>query len=84
MQLLTLPKLAAQSGWPESRIRRMVARHQLAHIRVNGRLLLPQTAIEDYVAQNFVDPNAAELHRSEQKSPRFAPAIKPVAQTSNA
>jgi hypothetical protein len=34
----------------------MVARHQLAHIRVNGRLLLPQTAIEDYVAQNCVEP----------------------------
>jgi hypothetical protein len=26
MQLLTLPKLAARSGWPESRVRRMVAR----------------------------------------------------------
>ncbi len=55
MQLLTLPKLAAQSGWPESRIRRMVARGQLSHIRVNGRLLLPETAIEDYVATHFVD-----------------------------
>jgi len=67
MQLLTLPKLAAQSGWPESRIRRMVARQQLAHIRVNGRLLLPQTAIEDYVAQNFVDPNAADPPQGEGK-----------------
>ncbi len=55
MQLLTLPKLAAQSGWPESRIRRMVARNQLSHIRVNGRLLLPETAIEEYVANHFVD-----------------------------
>lgn len=55
MQLLTLPRLAAQSGWPESRIRRMVARGQLSHIRVNGRLLLPETAIEEYVANHFVD-----------------------------
>ena len=55
MQLLTLPKLAAQGGWPESRIRRMVARGQLSHIRVNGRLLLPETAIEEYVASHFVD-----------------------------
>ena len=60
MQLLTLPKLAAQSGWPESRIRRMVARKQLAHIRVNGRLMLPETAIDDYVARNFVEANGAE------------------------
>ncbi len=58
MQLLTLPKLAAQSGWPESRIRRMVARKQLAHIRVNGRLMLPETAIDDYVAKNFVEANS--------------------------
>lgn len=54
MQLLTLPKLAARSGWPESRVRRMVARGLLSHIRVNGRLLLPETAIEDYVANHFV------------------------------
>lgn len=60
MQLLTLPKLAAQSGWPESRIRRMVARKQLAHIRVNGRLMLPETAIDDYVARNFVEANGTE------------------------
>jgi hypothetical protein len=55
MQLLSLPKLAAESGWPESRIRRMVARGQLSHIRVNGRVLLPETAIEEYVASHFVD-----------------------------
>lgn len=55
MQLLTLPKLAAQSGWPVSRIRRMVARGELSHIRVNGRLLLPETAIEDFVTNHFVD-----------------------------
>jgi hypothetical protein len=54
MQLLTLPKLAARSGWPESCLRRMVAQGLLSHIRVNGRLLLPETAIEDYVANHFV------------------------------
>ncbi len=64
MQLLTLPKLAAQSGWPESRIRRMVARKQLAHIRVNGRLMLPETAIADYVAKHFVDASGPESHRA--------------------
>jgi len=61
MQLLTLPKLAAQSGWPESRIRRMVARGQLSHIRVNGRLLLPTNAIEEYLANHFVDAVARSV-----------------------
>lgn len=36
----------------------MVARKQLAHIRVNGRLMLPETAIDDYVAKNFVEANS--------------------------
>jgi predicted transcriptional regulator len=38
----------------------MVARKQLAHIRVNGRLMLPETAIDDYVARNFVEANGTE------------------------
>lgn len=58
MQFLTLPKLAVHSGWPESRIRRMVAKQMLPHIRINGRVLLPPTAIEEFVAKNFVEPSA--------------------------
>ena len=69
MQLLTLPKLAAQSGWPESRIRRMVARGQLSHIRVNGRLLLPATAIDEYVANHFVALSAAGGSRATDEIP---------------
>jgi hypothetical protein len=60
MQFLTLPKLAERSGWPESRIRRMVANQMLTHIRVNGRVLLPQTAIEDFVARNLVEVSDAD------------------------
>jgi hypothetical protein len=37
----------------------MVARKQLAHIRVNGRLMLPETAIDDYVAKHFVEANGS-------------------------
>jgi hypothetical protein len=55
MQFLTLPKLAAQSGWSICRIRRLVANQELPHIRVNGRLMLPANAIDDYVATHFVD-----------------------------
>lgn len=71
MQLLTLPKLAAQSGWPVSRIRRMVARGQLSHIRVNGRLLLPENAIEDFVAKHFVEPVSPS---AEQVRPQLSPS----------
>ena len=60
MQLLTLPKLAEQSGWPVSRIRRMVERRQLAHVRVGGRVLVPEGAIDDFLAVNFVAPAVTE------------------------
>lgn len=60
MQFLTLPKLAEQSGWSVTRVRRMVANRELPHIRVNGRLLLPANAIDDFVARNIVSP-ASEL-----------------------
>jgi hypothetical protein len=56
MQLLTLPKLAAQSGWSICRIRRLVANQELPHIRVNGRLMLPANAIDEFVAKHFVAP----------------------------
>ncbi len=63
MQFLTLPKLAEQSGWSITRVRRMVANRELPHIRVNGRLLLPANAIDDFVAKNIVSP-ASELRGS--------------------
>ena len=60
MQLLTLPKLALYSGWPVSRIRRMIARQQLPHVRVGGRVLVPEGAIDDFLAKNFVVPGSAK------------------------
>ncbi|WP_156424960.1 DNA-binding protein [Novosphingobium fuchskuhlense] len=56
MQFLTLPKLAAQTGWSVCRIRRLVANQELPHIRVNGRLMLPSNAIDVFVANHFVEP----------------------------
>jgi excisionase family DNA binding protein len=60
MQLLTLPKLAEQSGWPVSRIRRMVACRQLPHVRVGGRVLVPQNAINEFLNSNFVAPETLD------------------------
>lgn len=69
MQFLTLPKLAAQSGWSICRIRRLVANQELPHIRVNGRLMLPAGAIDDFVARHFIEPatsSADQSHPSER------------------
>lgn len=59
MQFLSLPKLAALSGWSVCRIRRLVANQELPHIRVNGRVMLPANAIEEFVAKRFVTPVAS-------------------------
>lgn len=59
MQLLTLPKLAQHSGWPVSRIRRMIARKQLPHVRVGGRVLVPEGAIDEFLSSNFIVPGRA-------------------------
>ena len=64
MQLLTLPKLALHSGWPVSRIRRMVERRQLPHVRVGGRVLVPEGAIDEFLTRNFIEivENDGEWH----------------------
>ena len=61
MQFLTLPKLAAHSGWSVCRIRRLVENKELPHIRVNGRVMLPANAIEEFVAKRFVMPVSAPV-----------------------
>lgn len=68
MQFLTLPKLAAQSGWSICRIRRLVANQELPHIRVNGRLMLPANAIDDFVAKHFVEPASPSADHTPQLS----------------
>lgn len=68
MQLLTLPKLAAHSGWSICRIRRLVANQELPHIRVNGRVMLPANAIDDFVAKHFVEPTSSAADQPQRRA----------------
>jgi excisionase family DNA binding protein len=54
--LVSLRQLAMQSGWPERRIRRLIEQNQIRHIRVGPSVLLPTTAIEEFVLANMVEP----------------------------
>ena len=72
MQLLTLPKLAAHSGWSICRIRRLVANHELPHIRVNGRVMLPANAIDDFVAKHLVEPAGSSAEQLNPDQPTAA------------
>jgi excisionase family DNA binding protein len=56
-QGLESPKqLAARSGWPERRIRNLIATNKLRHIRIGGNLYIPTDAIEEYLRLNMVRP----------------------------
>ena len=54
MQLLTINQLADASGWPASRIRRLIKTQRLTHLRVDGRTLLPASAIDDFVGRSLI------------------------------
>ena len=56
MQMLSPKDLAASSGWPEGRIRRLVADRQLSHVRVGGLILIPANAIDEFLNSNLVAP----------------------------
>ena len=52
--------LAAKTGWPESRIRKLIASNQLRHVRIGRKVYLPEGAIEEFLETNMVKPRAVE------------------------
>lgn len=58
MQMLTIKEMASASGWPEGRIRRLVAGRRLRHVKLDGLLLLPENAIDEFLQENMVEPEA--------------------------
>jgi excisionase family DNA binding protein len=57
MQMMTIREIAQHSGWPEGRIRRLVATRRLRHVKLDGLLLLPENAVEEFVQANLVEPD---------------------------
>jgi hypothetical protein len=56
MQMMTISELASASGWPPSRIRRLIKTRQLPHVPMEGLTLLPCNAIEEFLRKNLVEP----------------------------
>ncbi|MDE2570346.1 MAG: hypothetical protein KGM93_15655 [Sphingomonadales bacterium] len=46
----------------------MVANQELPHIRVNGRVMLPANAIDDFVAKHFVEPTSSAADQPERRA----------------
>lgn len=60
-QLLSLKQLADHAGWPITRIRNLITRKEIRHVRIGGSLFLPRNAIDEYLAANMVEPIGKSL-----------------------
>lgn len=73
---LTPRALARVSGWPEKRIRELIATRELRHIKLKSRYFIPQGALDEFVARAMVGPttgpspsaatDALHAHQSDQ------------------
>jgi len=54
--LLTPKELAAETGWPEKRIRNLIASKNIRFLKNGANFLLPQNAIQDYIERNMFEP----------------------------
>ncbi|WP_417244249.1 MULTISPECIES: helix-turn-helix domain-containing protein [Roseobacteraceae] len=58
--LLTPRELAERSGWPERRIRSLIAARQLRHLKIGAAFYLPESAVQEFIDQNMVEPAGAQ------------------------
>jgi excisionase family DNA binding protein len=52
-------QLALRTGWPERRIRNLIAQNKLRHVRIGGSILVPHDAIDEFLKLNMVAPRLA-------------------------
>lgn len=56
MKLLSPREMAQHTGWPEGRIRRLIASRKLRHIKLDGLLLMPENAVDEFLSANMIEP----------------------------
>lgn len=54
--LLSPRELAAESGWPEKRIRLLINMRLIRYLKFNGRYLLAKDALKEFVESHMVVP----------------------------
>ncbi len=57
-KLLSPRELAQLSGWPEGRIRRLISTRRLRHMKIDGLILVPETAVDEFMQAHMVEPVA--------------------------
>lgn len=58
--LLSPRELAEKSGWPERRIRSLIASKQIKYLKIGSAFFLPEDAVSDFVRRNMVLPEQGE------------------------
>lgn len=66
--LLSPKEIALKTGWPIARIRNLITKKEIRHVRIGGNLFLPANAIDEYVAANMVEPRRECLKHPEVAS----------------
>lgn len=61
MKLMSPREMSRHSGWPEGRIRKLIASRRIRHVKVDGLLLLPENAVDGFLRANMVEPKDAPL-----------------------
>ncbi|QBY00118.1 DNA-binding protein [Rhodophyticola sp. CCM32] len=61
--LLSPKELAEKSGWPERRIRSLIASKQIKHLKIGSTFFLPEDAVSDFVQRNMVVPGQQNAER---------------------
>ncbi|AUC12991.1 MULTISPECIES: hypothetical protein [Agrobacterium] len=67
-QLLSRKQLADRSGWPVARIRNLIAKQEIRHVRIGGSLFPPENAVDEYLAANMVEPKQKALALADSTS----------------
>ena len=55
-RLETPKQFASRRGLSEGQVRRLIQRHQLEHVRIGSRVLVPTSAWPRFLASNTVKP----------------------------
>ncbi|MDE3027522.1 MAG: excisionase family DNA-binding protein [Paracoccaceae bacterium] len=55
-RLFSPRETASRTGWPERRIRLLIAQNQIRHLRIGAKILVPATAIDEFVNENMIVP----------------------------
>ncbi len=63
----TPKEMAAHSGWPERRIRNLLAEGELKHVRIGSHYLLPLDAIDEFLERKMFKPCQARFCAEDQK-----------------